>query len=189
MGAIRSNRLSAERFLFCPAKPRISAGGASHPKGSVGLGNWRGSRLHTVYRGIEIGAEVGKCRASFTGLDPPGLGRRRWPMFAGFGSSTVGFGRRGWVADSNPSINTHGVGTYKYSSVSSWAARGNAVRLFTDSLVTYGKAKTSIALPDFGCRISGANSEGISVDQLPPPVPAGMAMYCFPFARYVIGNP
>src|SRR5579871_6746926 len=65
----------------------------------------------------------------------------------------------------------------------------NAVRPCADSLASYGNAKTSIALPDFGCRISGANSAGISVDQLPPPVPAGMAMYCFPFARYVIGNP
>src|ERR1700674_3336572 len=73
--------------------------------------------------------------------------------------------------------------------VSSWAARGNAGRLPTDSLVTYGKAKTSTSLPDLGCRSPGANSDGISVDQLPPPVPAGMAMYCFPFARYVIGNP
>ena len=62
-------------------------------------------------------------------------------------------------------------------------------RLTTDSLVTYGKANTNIALPDLGCRISGANSAGISVDQLPPPVPAGMAMYCFPFTRYVIGKP
>src|SRR5712691_11363999 len=53
----------------------------------------------------------------------------------------------------------------------------------------HGSAKTSNALPDFGCRISGVSSDGISVDQLPPPVPAGMAMYCFPFARYVIGNP
>src|SRR5258708_33542664 len=69
------------------------------------------------------------------------------------------------------------------------AVMGQIVRLFTNSLVTYGKAKTRIALPDFACRISGVNSAGIRVDQLPPPVPAGMAMYCFPFARYVIGNP
>ena len=58
-----------------------------------------------------------------------------------------------------------------------------------DLMVLSGSAKTSTALPDFGWRISGANSDGIRVDQLPPPVPAGMAMYCFPLARYVIGNP
>src|SRR5882762_9714247 len=59
-----------------------------------------------------------------------------------------------------------------------------------DALVVLaGSAKTSTALPDFGWRISGVNSDGISVDQLPPPVPAGIAMYCFPLARYVIGNP
>ncbi len=43
--------------------------------GSVGLGNWRGSRLQTVYRRIGIGAYVGKYRVSFAGLDPPGLVR------------------------------------------------------------------------------------------------------------------
>src|SRR6266699_5857268 len=77
-------------------QPRISAGQASHPKGSVGLGNWRGSRLQTVYRGIEIGTEVGKYRASFAELG--------WPTF--------GFVCRVWFGDSNSSINTHGVGRY-----------------------------------------------------------------------------
>src|SRR5262245_34157900 len=52
-----------------------------------------------------------------------------------------------------------------------------------------GRANTSRALPEFGRRISGASSGGIRVDQLPPPMPAGIATYCFPFARYVIGNP
>ena len=50
-------------------------------------------------------------------------------------------------------------------------------------------AKTKIALPELGRRISGASSAGISVDQLPPPTPAGIATYCFPFAKYEIGNP
>ena len=89
-------------FFVLPNGPRISAEWAAHLRGKAGLGNWRGSRLQTVYRGSEIGTEVGKFRASFTGLDPPGLGRRRWPMFAGFGSSTVGFGRQAWFADSTP---------------------------------------------------------------------------------------
>ena len=94
-------------------RPRISAGQVSHLGGSASLANWRGSRLQTVYRGIEIGTEVGKYRASFAGLGLP----------------TFGLVRRVWFGDSNPSINTHGVGTYKYSSVASWAARGKAVRL------------------------------------------------------------
>jgi len=59
--------------LFYPVRPQISAGQASHPGGRVGLGNWRESRLQTVYRGIGIGVEVGKYRASFPGLYPPAL--------------------------------------------------------------------------------------------------------------------
>src|SRR5712692_4619427 len=62
--------------------------------GGSDLRSWRqrrprklaGSRLQTVYRGIEIGTEAGKCRASF----------------ARPGSSTVGFVRQAWVADSTP---------------------------------------------------------------------------------------
>src|SRR6266566_5607282 len=49
-------------------QPRISAGWGSHLRGTAGLGNWRGSRLRRVCRGIEIGTEVGKFRASFAGL-------------------------------------------------------------------------------------------------------------------------
>src|SRR5712692_4940531 len=74
------------RFLFSPARPRISAVWASHLRGSVGLGNWRGSRLRTVYRGIEIGTEVGKYRGSF-----PRFARRAW--FADVGQSPVADGR------------------------------------------------------------------------------------------------
>src|SRR5207248_8935073 len=44
-------------------------------------------------------------------------------------------------------------------------------------------------LPKLGRRISGANPAGMLVDQLPPPSPAGMATYCLPLARYVMGNP
>src|SRR5713101_8111495 len=39
----------AECFSSCLTRPRISAGGASHLRGSAGLRNWRGSRLQTVY--------------------------------------------------------------------------------------------------------------------------------------------
>jgi serine/threonine protein kinase len=52
-----------------------------------------------------------------------------------------------------------------------------------EEIITYGKAKTSSELPEFGRRISGANSGPSKVDQLPPPTPAGMATYCLPFAR------
>src|SRR2546428_13840772 len=44
-------------------------------------------------------------------------------------------------------------------------------------------AKTNMPLPELGRRISGASSNGISVDQLPPPRPVGMATYCLPLAR------
>src|SRR6185369_7128653 len=56
-------------------------------------------------------------------------------------------------------------------------------------LLVAGNAKTNKALPEFGRRISGASSGGISVVQLPPPTPAGIATYCLPLAVYVIGNP
>jgi hypothetical protein len=46
-----------------------------------------------------------------------------------------------------------------------------------------GSAKTSMALPEFGRRTCPASSGAISVDQLPPPIPAGMATYCFPLAK------
>jgi serine/threonine protein kinase len=52
-----------------------------------------------------------------------------------------------------------------------------------EEIITYGRAKTSNELPEFGRRISGANSGPSKVDQLPPPTPAGMATYCLPFAR------
>src|SRR5712671_2606805 len=45
-----------------------------------------------------------------------------------------------------------------------------------------GSANTSRPLPELGRRIVGASSGAISVDQLPPPIPAGTATYCFPFA-------
>jgi len=67
------------RFLFSPARPRISAGQASHSRGSAGLGYWQGLRLQKVYRSIQIGTEVGKYRASFADV-----GRRS--SFAGRGS-------------------------------------------------------------------------------------------------------
>src|SRR5262245_34679267 len=54
--------------------------------------------------------------------------------------------------------------------------------------VPAGSANTSSELPEFGLLISGASSGAISVDQLPPPIPAGIATYCRPFARYVMGN-
>src|SRR5713226_2198399 len=101
------------RFLFSPARPRISAVWASHLRGSVGLGNWRGSRLRTVYRGIEIGTEVGKYRGSF-----PRFARRAW--FADVGQSPVADGRHwspGLGRLFNPSINTHGVGRHKTADI------------------------------------------------------------------------
>ena len=75
-----------EPFWFCPTRTRISAGGAPYLGGSAGLGNWRGSRLQTVYRGIGIGAEVGKYRASFAGLGSATLADVRLGL--------LGFGRR-----------------------------------------------------------------------------------------------
>src|SRR6185503_20385563 len=45
-----------------------------------------------------------------------------------------------------------------------------------------GSANTRIELPLLGRRISGASSGANSVDQLPPPMPAGTATYCLPFA-------
>src|SRR6266699_2474629 len=69
----------------------------------------RASEIDGVYcrrRSIEIlrsGLRLGN-----TGLRSPA-----W--FAGFGPATLAVGRRSPIADSNPSINTHGVGTYKYS--------------------------------------------------------------------------
>ena len=46
-----------------------------------------------------------------------------------------------------------------------------------------GREKTSKLFPELGLRICPASSGAISVDQLPPPIPAGMAMYCFPLAK------
>src|SRR5712692_7289545 len=43
--ALRRAPRASGRFWFCPARPRISAGRASHLGGSAGLGNWRGSGL------------------------------------------------------------------------------------------------------------------------------------------------
>src|SRR5712692_10143051 len=43
--ALRRAPRASGRFLFCPARPRISASRASRLRGSAGLGNWRGSRL------------------------------------------------------------------------------------------------------------------------------------------------
>jgi hypothetical protein len=62
------------------------------------------------------------------------------------------------------------------------AAEGHAV------CGVHRSAKAKIALPELERRISGASSGGISVDQLPL-TPAGIATYCFPFAKYEIGNP
>ena len=113
------------RFLFWPVRPRISADEASHLRGSVSLGNWRGSRLQTVYRCTEIGARL-KLRLGNTGVRSPALfaevGPPTLPDARRASSSDVdrspGLGRRrsALVARSgsrfDPSINTHGVGTY-----------------------------------------------------------------------------
>jgi hypothetical protein len=82
---LRSVPEACERFLFCPAKSRISADRASHPEGSVSLGNWRGSRLQAVYRDNWIGAEFGNCRASFAGRRSRTGDFDRWAWFAGLG--------------------------------------------------------------------------------------------------------
>jgi hypothetical protein len=52
-----------------------------------------------------------------------------------------------------------------------------------------GSANTSIEFPLAGRLISGVSSIGICDVQLPPPKPAGTAMYCRPRTEYVIGNP
>jgi hypothetical protein len=70
-------------------------------------------------------------RASFAEPRSPTLAaNRRSGSVAGLGSR--GLVHLACVVDSNPSINTHGVGTYKCRSVSSCAAKGQAVRLFNE---------------------------------------------------------
>src|SRR5216684_7675193 len=80
-------------ILLCG--PRISAGGASHLGGPLGLRNWRRSRLQTVYRSTEIGTRSG-LRLGNTGLRSPawsaGVGL---PTLADVcGSPFAGVGRR-----------------------------------------------------------------------------------------------
>lgn len=49
------------------------------------LENWRGSQLQTVYKGIEIGTQVGKYQASVTGLRVHrGIGRGLEPTYRTF---------------------------------------------------------------------------------------------------------
>lgn len=60
----------------------------------------------------------------------------RLVWLARFGSATLADGRPGSPGLGRrlfPSLNTNGRGTYKHSSVSSWAARGKAVRLSNES--------------------------------------------------------
>src|ERR1700694_4374158 len=103
--------------FFCPPRPRISAGGASGLGGRRGLGNWLGSRLQTVSRSIGIGTEGSKYWASFPRLDPPGWGCRHWTLGGGRWATTVGLVHLAWGVGFDPSINTHGVGTYNTADI------------------------------------------------------------------------
>ena len=53
----------------------------------------------------------------------------------------------------------------------------------------YGSANTKIEFVAWGIRASGIVSVTMLLDQDPPPVPTGTAMYCLPLTAYVIGNP
>ena len=53
----------------------------------------------------------------------------------------------------------------------------------------YGSAKTKIEFVLCGIRASGMSPVTIFDAHAPPPVPTGMARYCFPFTAYAIGYP
>src|ERR1700693_2712738 len=111
--------------------------------------------VHSYRRSIEV---IG-LGLSFAIAAPrsPGAVRGRAASFDGPGSSAL-------VRRLDPSINTHGVGTYKYSSVSSWAARGKAVRLSNElrdlgESCSVGKFVVSRAGEAYDARARGPNRE------------------------------